>query len=177
MMAPDGAGRKAVSDRLPARRRQASRSEVEAMEQEVEQIAELDRAVLVERFVALCGFRPPPRFSRKLMELAVAYKVQEQVLGGLKPATRRFLLDAAKAQQKPQRSKPANARFKVGTVLMREWKGVTHQVTVLEEGFHYDGKRYRTLSEIAGRITGAHWSGPTFFGLTKLAKEAERAAE
>jgi hypothetical protein len=111
------------------------------------------------------------------MQLAVAYKLQEKVFGGLKPATRRFLLDAAKAQQKPARSKPAGARFKAGTVLMREWKGVTHQVTVLEEGFLFDGKRYRTLSEIAGRITGAHWSGPTFFGLTKLARQAANAGE
>ena len=147
------------------------------MEREVEHIAALDRAVLAARFAKLCGFQPPPRFSRKLMELAVAYKLQEQVLGGLKPATRRFLLDAAKAQQKPARSKPATVRFKAGTVLMREWKGVTHQVTVREDGFFFGGKRYRTLSEIAGRITGAHWSGPTFFGLTKLAKDAANAAE
>ena len=123
----------------------------------------------------LCGFRPPPRFSRKLMELAVAYKLQEKVLGGLKAATRRFLLDAAKAQRKLDKSQPATARFKVGTMLMREWKGVTHQVTVLGDGFLFDDKRYRSLSEIAGQITGAHWSGPTFFGLTKLPGRSELA--
>lgn len=50
---------------------------------------------------------------------------------------------------------------------MREWQGVTHQVTVLAEGFTYRGRRYGSLSEIACRITGAHWSGPTFFGLKK----------
>lgn len=144
-----------------------------ALERELKQIPTLDRAVLVERVVKLCGFRPPPRFSRKLMELAVAYKLQEKVLGGLKPATRRFLLDAAKAQQKPTHSKPATARFKAGTVLMRDWQGVTHQVTVLEDGFIFKGERYRTLSEIAGLITGGHWSGPTFFGLTKMAREAD----
>lgn len=147
-----------------------------ALEHELEQLPTIDRASLVDRVEKLCGFRPPPRFSRKLMELAVAYKLQEKVLGGLKPATRRFLLDAAKAQRRPEKSKPATARFKVGTVLMREWKGVTHQVTVLGDDFLFDGKRYRSLSEIAGQITGAHWSGPTFFGLTKLAREvgAER---
>jgi hypothetical protein len=144
-----------------------------ALEHELAQLPTLDRASLVHRVEQLCGFRPPPRFSRKLMELAVAYKIQEKVLGGLKPATRRFLLDAAKAQQKPGGSPSATARFKAGTVLMRDWKGVTHQVTVLEEAFLYGGKRYRSLSEIAGQITGAHWSGPTFFGLTKLAREAD----
>ena len=173
MMMSDIAARKAGLDRLPVRRRQARAAEVEALEREIEQIAGLDRTALVERVVQLCGFHPPPRFSRKLMELAVAYKLQEKVLGGLKPATRRFLLDAAKAQDKPARSQPATARFKAGTVLMREWKGITHQVTVLEEGFLFDGKRYRTLSEIAGLITGAHWSGPTFFGLTKLSREVD----
>jgi hypothetical protein len=177
MIASDSAGQRAGADRLPARRRQASGSAAEAVERDVAQIPQLDRSALVERFVKLCGFHPPPRFSRKLMELAVAYKLQERVLGGLKPATRRFLLEAAKAQQKPSRAKTATARFKAGTVLMREWKGVTHQVTVLEDGFIFDGKRYRTLSEIAGVITGAHWSGPTFFGLTKLAKEAGNGAE
>jgi hypothetical protein len=163
---------------LPVIRRQGrSGSAQAALERELASIPNLDRAALVARVVQLCGFHPPPRFSRKLMELAVAYKLQEKVLGGLKPATRRFLLEAAKAQQNPARSKPATARFKAGTVLMREWKGVTHQATVLEDGFLFDGKRYRTLSEIAGRITGAHWSGPTFFGLTKLAKEAGHGSE
>jgi hypothetical protein len=176
MIASETTG-KVGSEHLPARRRRARAAEVEALEREVEQIPGLDRAALVERFVKLCGLRPPPRFSRKLMELAVAYKLQEQVLGGLKPATRRFLLDAAKAQQRPTRAQPATVRFKAGTVLMREWKGVSHQVTVLEDGFLFDGKRHRTLSEIAGRITGAHWSGPTFFGLTKLAKGAGGGAE
>jgi hypothetical protein len=147
------------------------------LDRELEQIPLLDRALLVERFAKLCGFHPPSRFSRKLMELAVAYKLQEKVFGGLKPATRRFLLDAAQAAKKPVQSKPATARFKAGTVLMREWKGVTHQVTVLPDGFIYEGKRYRSLSEIAGLITGAHWSGPTFFGLTKLARQENRESE
>jgi hypothetical protein len=157
---------------MPSARRQGRDATV-ALERELEQLPTLDRASLVQRVEKLCGFQPPPRFSRKLMELAVAYKLQEKVLGGLKPATRRFLLDAAKAHQKPAQAQSATMRFKAGTVLMREWKGETHQVTVLDEGFLFAGKRYRTLSEIAGRITGAHWSGPTFFGLTKLAREAD----
>ena len=153
-----------------SRRPERSGRAMAALEHELEQIPMLDRALLVERVERLCGFHPPPRFSRKLMELAVAYKLQEKVLGGLKSATRRFLLDAAKTAPKPPQARSATARFKAGTVLMREWKGVTHQVTVLEDGFLFGGKKYRSLSEIAGLITGAHWSGPTFFGLTKLAR-------
>lgn len=53
-----------------------------------------------------------------------------------------------------------------GTRLVRDWHGVGHTVTVLEQGFAYGGKEWRSLSAIAKTITGAHWSGPRFFGLT-----------
>jgi len=56
---------------------------------------------------------------------------------------------------------------KIGTTLAREWRGRTHVVQVREDGFEYEGQPYRSLSVIAARITGAHWSGPRFFGLTK----------
>ena len=58
---------------------------------------------------------------------------------------------------------------KTGTTLVRQWRGRTHKVLVGEDGFEYEGQRYRSLSVIAERITGAHWSGPRFFGLTKRA--------
>ena len=93
---------------MPGTRRQGRNATV-ALERELEELPTLDRASLVQRVEKLCGFHPPPRFSRKLMELAVAYKLQEQVLGGLKPATRRFLLDAAKAQQRPARVQSATS--------------------------------------------------------------------
>jgi len=56
---------------------------------------------------------------------------------------------------------------KTGTMLVRQWRGHTHTVLVREDGFEYEGQRYRSLTVIAERITGAHWSGPRFFGLTK----------
>ena len=59
--------------------------------------------------------------------------------------------------------------LKTGTTLIRQWRGRTHAVLVRDGGFEYDGERYRSLSVIAKRITGAHWSGPRFFGLTKRA--------
>jgi hypothetical protein len=57
--------------------------------------------------------------------------------------------------------------LKTGTTLLRQWRGYTHAVLVRDDGFEYEGQRYRSLSVIAKRITGAHWSGPRFFGLTK----------
>jgi hypothetical protein len=57
------------------------------------------------------------------------------------------------------------ARTKSGTRLIRSWQGKTHTVTVEESGYQYEGRRYRSLSEIARQITGTQWSGPLFFGL------------
>ena len=57
--------------------------------------------------------------------------------------------------------------LKTGTTLVRQWRGHAHTVVVREDGFEYQGERYRSLTVIAERITGAHWSGPRFFGLTK----------
>jgi hypothetical protein len=57
--------------------------------------------------------------------------------------------------------------------LVRDWGGQAHAVLVLESGFEYQGQRYRSLTEIARRITGAHWSGPRFFGLTRAPGDGE----
>jgi hypothetical protein len=91
---------------------------------------------------------------------AVAYKMQERVYGGLSASTRRALADKS-----PTATTVAPPEARPGTVLLREWHGVTHQVTVLEGGVLYRGKRHRSLSEVARLITGSRWSGPTFFGL------------
>ena len=57
--------------------------------------------------------------------------------------------------------------LKTGATLVRQWRGHTHTVLVGDDGFEYDGQRYRSLTVIAERITGAHWSGPRFFGVRK----------
>ena len=113
--------------------------------------------------------RPPPlSLSRRLLELAASYHVQAKVYGGLKPALRRRLLQAATSQSGPGTGAPARKRSKKltpGSQLVREWQGLSHSVEVAEEGFLYAGRRYGSLSEVARTITGAHWSGPRFFGL------------
>ena len=99
------------------------------------------------------------------MVRAVAYKAQEKVLGGLKPSTRRLLLLAPKGTS-GRIAVPGMSRIaRPGTVFVREWQGVSHQVTVLEEGVMFRGKRHGSLSEVARLITGSRWSGPLFFGL------------
>src|SRR2546421_12558707 len=73
---------------------------------------------------------------------------------------------------------PISAVLKPGTKLVREWHGRAHTVMVAEDGFEFDGKRYRSLTRVARLITGVHWSGPVFFGLRKRARPAsERGHE
>jgi Protein of unknown function (DUF2924) len=117
-----------------------------------------------------CG--EPPKISRDLLFLALSYKLQEVELGGLGKSTRRKLRTIAKALLTTGRVGPTpNLSPKTGARLIREWHGRTHSVTVTEDGFEYAGTSYASLSKIAKKITGAHWSGPRFFGLPAAAAD------
>jgi Protein of unknown function (DUF2924) len=110
---------------------------------------------------------PSPRLlSRDLLQRAIAHKIQEQAYGGLSQAARRRLQTLARAiaQQGEVALKPSPGQ-KPGARLVRQWRGETHCVLVLDNGFLYQDQRYRSLTAIARAITGAHWSGPRFFGL------------
>jgi hypothetical protein len=96
---------------------------------------------------------------------AVAYRMQEQALGGLCPATRRRLARAAKERADGRAPSAPPSAIKPGTRLLREWQGVTHEVIMLEDGVRYRGETWRSLSAVAREITGVRWSGPLFFGL------------
>ena len=112
------------------------------------------------------GSDPPDRIRRPLMIQALAYRLQEQALGGLKPATRRLLCSVADDSETCSKIEvDSKRRVKAGAVLIREWQGTKHQVTALKDGFMFRGKRFQSLSKIAGEITGTRWSGPLFFGL------------
>src|SRR5271165_5928794 len=107
--------------------------------------------------------RSPRRISRDLLIRALAYRIQEQALGGLKPSTRRLLAKVAAdaSARRPIRAAP-EPTLKPGTVLLREWHGTQHQVIVREDGIVFLGKTYKSLSQVARRITGTKWSGPLF---------------
>jgi hypothetical protein len=122
---------------------------------------------------------PPPRcMPRDLMIRALAYRMQERAHGGLAPATRRKLrsLVAEIAAKGAQVFDPGVA-LKPGARLVREWARQTHTVIVIEDGFEYDGERYPSLTKIAAKITGAHWSGPRFFGIGKTRARPTAAAD
>ena len=137
----------------------------------------LDSEALNDRWRALYGGDPPARFRRGLMIRALAYRLQEQALGELKPATRRLLQRIAGDARagRPISVEPKH-QVKPGAVLIRDWHGTKHQVTVLKDGFMFKGRRLQSLSKVAFEITRTHWSGPLFFGLRKLRKEAKDGA-
>ena len=110
----------------------------------------------------------PPRMSRDIMMRAIAYRLQEIAHGGPSKATqRRFMTLAAEFETSGKIAPPPRPRDKPGSRFVREWHGRTHTVCVTDDGFEFQGKTYRSLTKIALDITGAQWSGPRFFGLTK----------
>jgi hypothetical protein len=113
----------------------------------------------------------PPRLSRDLLIRAIAYRMQELRYGGLSKTIKRKLVTLATAPQSEGEIAPEPVqKISRGARLVREWNGRTHTVTVQEEGFTYAGRSYRSLTAIAREITGAHWSGPRFFGLARPPK-------
>jgi hypothetical protein len=123
--------------------------------------------VLKQRWRELFGKEPPP-FSRPYLQSRLAYRVQELAHGGLKPETVARLerlgekLDGGNITLRRMR---ADDRPIAGTRLVREYQGVEHVVTVLADGFEYQGRPYRSLSAIARAVTNTRWNGWTFFGL------------
>lgn len=136
----------------------------------ITQLAELKSAAapeLKKRWRQLFATEPPP-YNRRFLESRLAYRIQELAYGGLEPATIRRLdqlgeqLDGGKIAV---RKRPANNRPIAGTRLIREWQGVEHTVTVLKDGYEWQGRPYKSVSAIARAITGTRWNGLVFFGL------------
>ena len=119
---------------------------------------------------------PPLGLSRDLMIRALANELQECAHGGPSAALRRRLQTMARELARGTSSFDPGIVPKTGTTLVRQWRGHTHAVLVREDGFEYEGQHYRSLTVIAERITGAHWSGPRFFGLTRRAGASVAAA-
>jgi hypothetical protein len=143
----------------------------------LERLKDLDGLALREEWRRLCRSEPP-RISRDLLIRALAYRLQELEFGGLPKWAQQSLAGPAAGADAPARvgalsSGPVPPRLKLGARLVREWHGRTHAVVVLDhDAFEFEGQRYSSLTQIAREITGAHWSGPRFFGLAKRRKGA-----
>lgn len=152
------------------------------VDQEVAALGDLSREELPERWAKVYG-HPPPKGARcDFLLRAAAWHLQANRLGGLSPDTRRLLRAAtAQVKEKPAETRsgtgaaeldspastvtPPRKQLSPGTRLVRDWNGRAHVVDVLEEGFAFEGRLHKSLTAIARQITGAHWSGPRFFGL------------
>lgn len=110
---------------------------------------------------------PAPNLSTDLLRLGIGYRLQEARLGGVSRGTRSLLRQVAARAGKGKENKPLPRKMTPGTRLVRDWHGGGHTVTVLDKGFEYDGQHWTSLSAIARTITGQHWNGPRFFGLSE----------
>jgi len=129
----------------------------------------LSRSELLDLWHEVYKKTAPRGIRREILVPFLAYKIQEIAQGGLKPSAVAELRRIARALDKNQNSNGPliRPRLKTGTRLFREWRGQTHEVFVTESGFEHRCVSYRSLSEIARKITGTRWSGPAFFGLKK----------
>ena len=109
---------------------------------------------------------PVPGLSHDLLRLGLGYRLQEQKLGGVSRSTRTLLRQVAVRSGEADDKKPMPRKLTPGTRLVRDWHGVGHTVIVLEDGFEFGGRHWKSLTAIARAITGTHWNGPRFFGLT-----------
>lgn len=130
----------------------------------------MDNQELRRRWREMFGREPSPGMRRNYMIPILAYRAQEEAFGGLKESTVRILRELALGIATEAQTA---YRPKAGTRYVREHNGKLHEVTVLDEGFEYEGRHYRSLTEIATAISGTKWSGPAFFGLKKRKKRAE----
>lgn len=116
---------------------------------------------------------PPPRYvSVEFLKRVMAYEMQVRAYGGHGVAVRSALKAAIKEEPQRkrkagERARPSAASLRPGTVLVREWQGRTHRVEVTDAGFELNGRVFPSLSAVANAITGAIWSGPRFFGLSR----------
>ena len=129
-------------------------------------LPELELSELRQQWRALYKSDASPYLSRELLLRAVAYRMQEVALGGLRPERQRQLRQIAQQfNQTGEIRRRARLELNSGTRLVREWRGRTYEVLVLEDGFSWQGTHYHSLSAVARKITGTPWSGPLFFGL------------
>ena len=134
--------------------------------------AELDRLVTMPiaqlriRYRDVLRAEAPSAFGPDLLRRSVAYRIQEKAYGGMARPARRSFEQVIKAYaSKPDGKIVLPRRIKPGSVLVRNWKQRSYRVTVMADGFAYEGRTFSNLSEIAVLITGTRWNGPRFFGL------------
>ena len=149
----------------------------EAIAAEIERLSGLPLKGLKAAWATEFRRDPPKGLWRDLRLRTLAWRIQEKAFGGHDRATLRLL--EAYGQKKAGDARCQ--RLKAGTVLVRDFGGIRHTVTIVPEGFVWQEKTYSSLTAIARFITGSNWNGPRFFGLRegedkKAGQQQERAA-
>jgi hypothetical protein len=135
-------------------------------ERKVSELSNLPISELRVRWRELFRRSAPPAFGPDLLQRSIAFKIQENAYGGLSVESRRTLdLLVRKLRENPKETLELPRRIKTGSELVRTWNGTCHRVIVGDGGYVYADETYKTLSEIARKITGTRWNGPRFFGL------------
>jgi hypothetical protein len=150
-----------------------STSDREAVEAEIDRIRSLGLDELRSLWHATFRAAPPPGFTKDLVARFLCWHIQEQTFGGLDPQTAKHLASLARGDKSPANHP---RRLKPGTLLVREYQGERHTVTVVANGFVWREATYASLSTIARAITGTNWNGPRFFGL-RIDKESTISPE
>ncbi len=143
-----------------------------AIEAEINRVRSLGIEALRQRWRSMFGAIPPQRLTKDIIARTIAYRIQAEALGGLDKETVK-LLDRLARGGKPD---GLTRRLKAGTVLVREYQGERHTVTIVPDGFLWQDRTYLSLSAIARAMTGTAWNGPRFFGLRVAANKEAKAA-
>jgi hypothetical protein len=156
---------------MPTKRSQGDRrrtptacrwQEAESLEDELGRIARLSLDELRTCWRTRFSDRPPDTLSRDMLVRLMAWRIQAERFGGLDAGTRKLLARMADGQREPPR------RLRIGSVLVREYGGALHEVTVAAGGYQWCGSIHASLSGVARAITGTAWNGPRFFGLRDI---------
>jgi hypothetical protein len=131
----------------------------EKVTEEVRALAALDLFALRQLWSARWGM-PPGHRSPEILRATIAWRIQVAAFGGLSQDTKRSL-------RRTTLTTAPRVRLTRGAKLSREWKGVRHDVEVVDGGFAHAGVTYRSLSKVASVIAGSKWNGLRFFGLDK----------
>lgn len=145
---------------------------------EIARLRDLDASALRLRWREVTGKPAAPGLRGELLVRALAYSIQEKAFGGLSlTATKRLQAIAREGKASKavpvteSRSSAAPRRLMPGSRLIREWRGVMHEVIVIAEGFLWHGATYTSLSTVAKAITGTTWNGWVFFGAKPAPKK------
>ncbi len=139
-----------------------------AIEDEIARLRGLDLMMLRRQWRTLFRRAAPDHLPRHLLFKMIAYRMQANHFGDLEPKYQRLLDEAPTPEAAGRSAIEASSKatvLKPGTILAREWNGSMHRVTVMADGFAWNGNTYESLSKIASVITGTRWNGPRFFGL------------